>query len=59
MFLIRSVAGPHLLESPLSSDQQATASDDGDQITATLVLSEQLRGFNDDVTVLQPPGCLD
>jgi len=59
---IRTAAGQHLLESPLSTDQRVTPTTDGYQITATVVESEQLRwwlrGFGDDVTVLEPANFL-
>ena len=57
-FYITRDAGLHLLESPLSSDQQViTLEDGGLEITATVVDSAMLewwlRGFGDAVTVMQ------
>jgi predicted DNA-binding transcriptional regulator YafY len=54
-FRIKRDAGLHLLESPLSSDQQVVELDDGTlEITATVVDSAMLewwlRGFGDAVT---------
>ncbi len=52
-------AGHHLLETPLSDDQEVSESDDGDmQIEATVKASSQLRwwllGFGDYAEVLEP-----
>jgi predicted DNA-binding transcriptional regulator YafY len=52
-FCITQGAGFHVLESPLSKDQQAKPIKDGYEITATLVQTEQLewwlRGFGEQV----------
>lgn len=53
-FRIDKAAGYHLLESPLSEDQQVLELDDAYEITATVVESEWLwrllRGFGDEIT---------
>lgn len=54
-FLIKKYAGLHLLESPLSADQQAIEHDDDYfEITATvvesLILDKWLLGFGDEIT---------
>lgn len=55
-FHIDKAAGYHLLESPLSADQQVVELDDAYEITATVVESEWLwrwvRGFGEAVTVI-------
>jgi len=55
-FRIDKAAGYHLLESPLSADQQVKELDDAYEITATVVDSEWLwrwvRGFGELVTVI-------
>lgn len=57
-FRIKKYAGLHLLESPLSTDQQAIDCDDGCyEITATvvdsLILDKWLLGFGDDVMEIE------
>jgi predicted DNA-binding transcriptional regulator YafY len=58
-FRIAKMAGQHLLETPLSRDQQVVNLGDTFEITATVVESEQLkwwlRGFGSAVAVLAPP----
>jgi predicted DNA-binding transcriptional regulator YafY len=53
-FRIEKAAGQHLLESPLSSDQQVVERDDSYEITATVVDSDMLerwlRGFGNAVS---------
>ena len=53
-FHIEKEAGFHLLESPLSTDQQVVELDDAYEITATVVdtaiLEWWLRGFGDEVS---------
>jgi predicted DNA-binding transcriptional regulator YafY len=57
-FRIEKWAGQHLLETPLSVDQQVKEVDDALEISATVVESEQLkwwlRGFGEAVTVIAP-----
>lgn len=57
-FRIAKMAGQHLLETPLSRDQQLEDCGDSYEITATVVESEQLkwwlRGFGRAVTVVEP-----
>lgn len=56
-FRIAREAGYHLLESPLSTDQQVKELEDGYEITATVVDSAQLewwlRGFGSDISNIQ------
>ena len=56
---IEKVTGQHLLESPLSTDQEVRELADSLEITATVVDSARLRwwlrGFGDAVEVLAPP----
>jgi len=56
-FWIGKAAGQHLLESPLSSDQQVVERDDAYEITATVVDSDMLewwlRGFGDAVSKIR------
>lgn len=57
-FLIRKYAGFHLMESPLSTDQQVIERDDGFiEITATvvesLILDKWLLGFGDDIVEME------
>ena len=56
---IEKVAGQHLMESPLSTDQEVRELADALEITATVVDSARLRwwlrGFGDDLEVLAPP----
>ena len=56
---IEKVAGQHLMESPLSTDQEVRELADALEITATVVDSARLRwwlrGFGDAVEVLAPP----
>lgn len=56
-FLIEKAAGQHLLESPLSSDQQVVVRDDAYEISATVVDSDMLewwlRGFGDAVSEIR------
>ena len=56
---IEKAAGQHLLESPLSTDQEVRELADALEITATVVDSARLRwwlrGFGDAVEVLAPP----
>ena len=56
---IDKVTGQHLLESPLSADQEVRELTDALEITATVVDSARLRwwlrGFGDAVEVLAPP----
>lgn len=60
-FHIDKEAGYHLLESPLSSDQQVQESEDGYAITATVVDSAMLewwlRGFGDSVGNVKKTPC--
>ena len=55
-FCIQKEAGFHLLESPLSADQQVVVADTHYEITATVVDTAQLdwwlRGFGDAVTAV-------
>ena len=57
-FRIRKLTGKHLLESPLSKDQQATPDGEWLRIRATVNESEQLvwwlRGFGDEVEISRP-----
>ena len=61
-FRIEAAAGQHLLESPLSVDQQVKPVKGGYEIRATVVDSAQLRwwlrGFGTAVRVLRPNGLL-
>ncbi len=61
-FRIRKGEGRHLLESPLSLDQEVTEHSDAFEISATVVESLQLtwwlRGFGEAVEVLRPRGLL-
>ena len=63
VFCIDASAGQHLLESPLSADQQVEAVEGGYQISATVVDLAQLRwwlpGFGPAVHVLEPAGLLE
>ncbi len=56
-FRIEKAAGFHLLESPLSADQQVKELDDAYEISATVVKTAQLewwlRGFGDQVTAIR------
>jgi len=62
VFRIGASAGQHLLESPLSTDQQVKLIKGGYEISATVVESEQLRkwlrGFGKAVSVKKPAGLL-
>lgn len=62
VFRIDKGAGHHLLETPLSTDQQITETEEVFEVTATVVESEQLkwwlRGFGDAVTVREPRGLI-
>jgi predicted DNA-binding transcriptional regulator YafY len=63
VFRIEAAAGQHLLESPLSVDQQVLPVKGGYEIRATVVDSAQLRwwlrGFGRHIEVLRPRGILD
>ena len=58
VFRIEKVTGQHLLESPLSADQQVRQDGDWLRISATVIETEQLkwwlRSFGDAVSVLRP-----
>ncbi|MCX7166555.1 MAG: WYL domain-containing protein [Rhodocyclales bacterium] len=62
-FRINKMAGQHLLETPLSRDQQVKDLGDVYEVSATVVESEQLkwwlRGFGSVVTVFSPASLLD
>jgi hypothetical protein len=55
---LTKVTGQHLLESPLSADQQVRQDGDWLRISATVIETEQLkwwlRSFGDAVSVLRP-----
>jgi len=62
VFRISKSSGAYLLETPLSSDQQVKEVGDEYEISATVIESDQLiwwlRGFGDQIDVLQPPGLM-
>lgn len=59
VFSVDKAAGQHLLESPLSADQQVTEHEDRYEIAATVVESERLkwwlRGFGNALRLQEPP----